>query len=170
MKTKSKTVVIQASADTVFSYMDKLSNTGMHMSKSSMPMLGNKLELEQLSENDTGLHAKFRWYGKIVGLTLDFTVVVTKWIKNQEKVWETIGKAKMIILGWYQMGLIISPLNAGKAAKVKLSIVYTRPNNIFFQLLSFLLAPFYANWCLNNILIDSKNCLEANIIQENHEH
>ena len=41
-----------------------------------------------------------------MGFTMDFTVV-TKWLKDKEKVWETIGKAKMIIMDWYQMRLVI---------------------------------------------------------------
>ncbi len=99
MKTLQKKITVHASPEKVFTYMDNISNTGMHMTKSSMPMMGGKLELKQLSENTTGLNSKFRWTGKMMGFTVDFTVVVSKWIKDKEKVWETIGEAKMIILG-----------------------------------------------------------------------
>lgn len=34
----------------------------------------------------------------MMGFTMDFTVV-TKLVKDKEKVWESIGEAKMIILG-----------------------------------------------------------------------
>ncbi len=139
--------------------MDNIGNTGMHMTKSSMPMMGSKLELKQLSENTTGLNSKFRWTGKMMGFTMDFTVVVSKWIKDKEKVWETIGKAKMIILGWYQMRLVI--LSERENTKAELSIAYTNPKNIFFKIIAFFLSPFYANWCLNNMLQDSTTFLEA---------
>ena len=139
--------------------MDNISNTGMHMTKSSMPSMGSNLELMQLSAYATGLNSKFRWYGKMTGFTLDFTVGVTKWIKDKEKVWETIGATKMIILGWYQMRLVLSP--QGESTKAELSIAYTRPGNIFFRFISIFLAPWYANWCLNNMLQDSKKSLEA---------
>ena len=140
--------------------MDNIANTGMHMTKSSKPMMGSKLDLKQLSENATGLNAKFRWFGKMMGFTMDFTVVVTKWIKDKEKIWETIGEAKMIIMGWYQMRLVISP--EGANTKAELSIAYTKPKNIFLKFIAFFLAPLYANWCLNNMLKDSKKMLEAN--------
>ena len=65
-----------------------------------------------------------------MGFTMDFTVV-TKWLKDKEKVWETIGKAKMIIMDWYQMRLVISP--EGQNTKPELSIAYTNPKNIFFK-------------------------------------
>ena len=144
----------------VFEYMDNINNTGMHMTKSSKPMMKSRLELKQLSENATGLNSKFRWFGKMMWFTMDFTVAVTKWIKNKEKVWETIGEANMIIMGWYQMRLVISP--EGANTKAELSIAYTKPKNIFFKFIAFFLAPLYANWCLNNMLKDSKKMLEAN--------
>lgn len=139
--------------------MDNIGNTGMHMTKSSMPMMGSKLELKQLPENPTGLNSKYHWFGKMMGLTMDFTIIVSKWITDKEKVWETIGTAKMIILEWYQMRLVISP--EGLNTRAELSITYTRPKNLFFKFISFFLAPLYAHWCLNNMLADSKNNLEA---------
>ena len=160
MKTLSKSIIIHSSPEKVFVYMDNIADTGMHMTKGSKPMMGSKLELKQLSENATGLNSKFRWYGKMMGFTMDFTVVVTKWIKDKEKVWETIGEAKMIILGWYQIRLVI--LQERENTKAELSISYTNPKNIFFKIIAFFLAPFYANWCLNNMLQDSKKTLETN--------
>ncbi|MEO7482449.1 MAG: SRPBCC family protein [Ferruginibacter sp.] len=162
MKNLQKEIIIQALPEKVFAYMDNINNTGMHMTKSSKPMMGSKLELKQLSENATGLNSKFRWYGKMMGFTMDFTVVVTKWIKDKEKVWETIGQAKMIILGWYRMHLVILSSPGGPNTEVELSITYTKPKNIFFKFIAFFLAPLYANWCLNNMLQDSKKTLEAN--------
>lgn len=156
--TKTKSIVIHSTPESVFAYMDNIGNTGMHMTKNSMPMMGSKLELKQLSENATGLNSKFRWYGKMLGFTLDFTVVVTKWIKNREKVWETVGEAKMIILQWYRMHLVVSP--EGQYTRAELSIVYTKPMNLFLRFIALFLAPMYANWCLNNMLNDSKKSLE----------
>jgi hypothetical protein len=159
MKTKSKGIIINSTPENVFAYMDNLGNTGMHMTESSMMMMGSKLELKQLSENATGLNSRSRWSGKMMGFKMDFTVAVTKWIKDKEKVWETVGEAKMIILKWYQMHLIVSP--EGINTKVELSLTYTKPDNIFFRFIAFILAPWYANWCLSNMLNDSKKNLEA---------
>lgn len=129
------------------------------MTKNSMPMMGSKLELKQLSKNATGLNSKFHWYGKMMGFTMDFTVATTKWIKDKEKIWGTIGAAQMIIIDWYQMRLVISP--EGQNTKTELSIAYTKPKNIFFKFIAFFLAPLYSNWCLNNMLNDSKQFLET---------
>ena len=70
MKTKSKSILIHSSPGVVFKQMDDFSKTGMHMSDSSM-MMRSKLKLEQLSLNPTGVGAKYRWFGKMMGNSLD---------------------------------------------------------------------------------------------------
>jgi hypothetical protein len=155
---KSKTIIIRVPSDRVFKYMDNIGNTGMHMTKSSRPMMGSKLELEQLSANSTGLNSKFWWHGKMMGFKMDFTVVATKWIEGKEKIWETVGKAEMIIMAWYQMHLVLSA--EGQDTKAELSITYSKPKRIFFRCIAFFLAPLYANWCLQSMLEDSKQNLE----------
>ena len=159
MQFKVKQIMIRASPDRVFSYMDNIGNTGMHMMKSSLPMMGSKLELQQLSPNSTGANAKFRWFGKMIGFTMDFTVVVTKWIEGKEKEWETVGSARMIILAWYRMHLFLTPIS--ESTNVELSIEYEKPKNMFFGFIAFFLAPIYAKWCLGNMLSDSKMALEG---------
>ncbi len=72
---------------------------------------------------------KFRWFGKMLGFTMDFTVIVTKWIQNEEKIWETVGDAQMIILSWYRMHLLLTPV--GESTKVELSIDYEMPKIYF---------------------------------------
>ena len=77
-----------------------------------------------------------------MGFKMDFTVLTTKWEKDKEKVWETIGKSKMIILDWYQMRLVIS--QDGENTKADLSIKYTQPRTYFFRAIGFFLAKPYA--------------------------
>lgn len=158
MKSISKTITIQAAPEKVFVQMDDFSKTGMHMSESSMMMMGSKLKLEQLSPNLSGLGAKYRWYGKMMGMTIDFEEKVTKWEPHNLKEWETIGDAQIIIMRWYRMGFKITP--SENATIVLMSISYEPPKAWFFRLLSFLLAPLYCNWCLNNMLNDTKKAME----------
>ena len=154
MKTKSKNILIHANVEQIFLRMDNFSKTGMHMTESSMMMMGSKLELEQLSVNATGIGASYRWYGKMVGLTIDFTETVTKWQLNQVKEWETIGEAKMIIMSWYRMWFKIKPGENGTF--VELSISYLPPKEWYFRILAFFFATMYCNWCLKNMLRDTE--------------
>jgi|SRR5688500_15341269 len=156
---KSKTIIIQSTPEKVFAHMDDLSNTGMHKEKRSGMMMGSKLKLQQISENKSGLFSKYRWHGRMLGIPLDFSTVVTQWIRGKEKVWQTIGDSKMIILKWYRMHLVITPLE-NERVQIELSIDYTLPNNFFLHFTGLLLAPWYANWCLNKMLSDTKKILD----------
>ncbi len=158
MITKTKNIRIQSSPDIIFAQMDDFSKTGMHMSESSMMMMGSKLKLEQLSINSTGVGAKYRWYGKMMGMTMDFSETVTKWQPSRLKEWETVGEAKIIIMSWYRMWFEISPAENGTTAK--LSISYLLPKEWYYKILSFFFANWYCNWCLNNMLNDTKEKLE----------
>lgn len=160
MKSIKRNEIYNASPEQVFKCIDDLGVTGMHMTQSSMMMMGSKLNLEFITENHTGLGSKYRWTGKMMGLPMDFTVEVTKWISNNEKIWETIGETKLIIYSGYRMQLIILPtLNDSKA---KLSISYENPKGFFNKILSFLFADWYCKWCLKHMLGDAKKSLQAN--------
>ena len=158
MKTKSKSIFINVTPEKVFAQMDDFSKTGMHMSESSMMMMGSKLKLEQLSSNATGVSASYRWYGKMLGMKMDFSETVTKWQPPKLKEWKTVGEAKIIIMSWYKMGFEISPDGIGTRAKI--SISYLPPKEWYYKILSFFFANWYCNWCLNNMLNDTKTNLE----------
>ena len=162
MKTKSKSIRIHSTPEKVFAQMDDFSKTGMHMSESSMMMMGSKLKLEQLSINSTGVGAKYRWYGKMMGMTMDFSETVTKWQSPKLKEWEIVGEAKIIIMSWYRMWFEITPADNGTIAKI--SISYLPPKEWYYKILSFFFADLYCNWCLNNMLNDTKRNLEKSLI------
>ena len=135
MKTKTKSNLIHSTSEKVFAQMDDFSKTGMHMSESSMMMMGSKLKLEQLSINSAGVGAKYRWYGKMMGMTMDFSETVTEWQPPKLKEWETIGKAKIIIMSWYRMWFEITPAENGTIAKI--SISYLPPKEWYYKIFSF---------------------------------
>jgi hypothetical protein len=158
MRKVKRHILIQSSPERVFEVLDDLSVTGMHMTSSSAMLVGSKLHLQYLTSNHVGLNSKYRWTGKMMGIKMDFTVEVTKWVRGLEKVWETIGDAKMIIYSWYQMQLLIS--NEGRKTNAELSITYKRPENILAKLVSIIFADWYCNWCLKKMLNDAKKQLE----------
>jgi hypothetical protein len=154
----SQAIRIAASPQAVFDHVDDIHNTGWHMEKSSMPMMGSRMNVEVLSKNRTGLGATYRWTGKVLGMTLDFTETVVKWVKNKERVWRTIGDAKIIIMANYEMAFLIKPVDAGSELTVQ--IRYELPRDLFGRLLGLLLANWYSKWCLANMTNDAKAALE----------
>lgn len=159
MKTIKRKETFIAPADKVFGYLDDLGVTGMHMTKSSAMMMGSKLQLKFLTNHRTGMGSRYQWTGTMMGMKMDFTVEVTKWVEGVEKIWETTGEAKMIIYSWYRMHLLVYP--EGNAAQAELSITYEKPRNWFARIISFLFADLYCNWCLRKMLNDTKIKIEA---------
>ena len=157
MKTISRTELYEARPEKVFKTIDDLGVTGMHMTQSSMMMMGSKLNLQFLTRNKTGLGSRYRWTGKMMGLNMDFTVEITKWVEGKAKVWETVGPAKLIIYSWYRMALGIKQ-QLGKT-EAELSITYEEPKGFFNRILCFLLADWYCRWCLKKMLGDAKHAL-----------
>jgi hypothetical protein len=155
VKGKVRTIVrekvILGKPEDVFAFMDNIDNTGKHMTKTNAPMMGSKLGLEWLTDYKTGLGAKYRWRGKAVGMKMDFTVLVTKWSPGKEKIWESVGEAKMIVISWYRMFLVLTPLPNG-TTETELGIYYTRPRNI----LGFFFGRRYSVWCVKSMLKDTK--------------
>ena len=121
-------------------------------------MMGGKMEMERLPGPEKGVGAGFRWTGRVLGFSLDFTETVTLWKENEKKVWETIGSPKLIILGWYRMRLVTEA--RGNGTRASLQIEYAPPEGFFYKLLSKALAGWYADWCLSRMLGDTKKSLE----------
>lgn len=157
MKTLTRTTTYPFQPEEVFNCLDNLGVTGMHMTQSSMMMMGSKLDLKFLTEHHTGLGTKYQWTGRMMGFKMDFTVEVTRWVPGEEKTWETIGTPQLIIYSWYRMHLLLTQFPGGTSAE--LSISYERPQGFFYRLLSFLFANWYCRWCLKNMLDDCKKTL-----------
>lgn len=160
MKTIKRTETYHAPADKVFSYIDDLGVTGMHMTNSSAMMMGSKLDLTFLTKLHTGLGSKYRWTGSMMGIKINFTVEVTKWLAGVEKVWETTGETKIIIYSWFRMHLLVYPTGQN-TSQAELSITYERPKGVFALLLSYLLADWYCNWCLKQMMAAGKSKIEV---------
>lgn len=164
MKTLSRIETFKSTPEKVFQCLDDLGVMGMHMTKSSMPMMGGKLNLEFITPHHTGLGSKYRWTGNVMWMAMDFTVEVTKWIQGKEKTWKTIGDPKVIIYSWYRMHLMVS--EAPNSTQAELSISYEKPKGWFNKVICFLLGDWYCRWCLKHMLGDCKNTLEGSAVRK----
>ena len=151
-------VWIDAPPAAVFAWIDDPRNTGWHMSRPSMAMLGSVLQTEQISPNATGLGATYRSHGRVMGLPLDFTGVVSRWVPQEEKIWRSIGEPRLIVIGAFEMRLTITPESGG--SRLTAGIEYTLPKSWAGRLLGRVLARPYSRWCLRRICRDAKSALE----------
>ena len=108
MPSLSRSAAIAAPAERVFDYADDIRNLARHMSESrSMPMMGSKLTLEITTPHTTGVGATYRYSGRIMGLTIDFSETVTAYEPGRKKVWHTIGKPRLLIIDAYEMQVLV---------------------------------------------------------------
>ena len=163
MKTLSQSIEIRAPVDVVFRHVDDIRNTGMHMTDSSMPMMGGGLALEALPPIASGVGATYRMHGKVMGMTIDFTETVTEWVRNRKRVWKTVGEPKLVIMGGYEMSFVIEPAPSGST--LTFGITYDLPASLFGRILGWLVGSWYARWCLRNMCRDAKEALERNPAQ-----
>jgi hypothetical protein len=143
----------------VFAWLDEPRHTGWHMSRPSPAMLGGALRVERLSDTVTGVGATYRSWGRVLGLPIDFTTVVTQWVVNREKVWRTTGDPRLIVLGHFEMRFSIDPVGDG-GTRLVLALDYDLPSGRLGRLLGRALAAPYARWCLRRMSRDAKAALE----------
>jgi hypothetical protein len=161
MTTVSEAIEIRASAEAVFAHVDDIRNLGWHMTgQSSMAMMGSRLKLEILSDQPSGLGATYRYSGTVMGLSIDFSESVTKYLPPREKVWRTIGEPQLQIIKSYEMRVAIDGLSPS-SARLTISIAYDLPRSPFRRIVGLLLARPYSRWCLRRMLRDTQQALEA---------
>ena len=159
MITVSETVEIRAPAEAVFAHVDDIRNLGWHMtSRRSMGMMGSRLRLEILSDQPTGLGATYHYSGTMLGLSIDFSESVTKYLPPREKVWRTIGEARLLIIASYEMRVAVEPLST--SSRVTISIGYELPRSGFWRIVGLVLARSYSRWCLRRMCRDTRRVLE----------
>ena len=151
-------IEIMAPPETVFAHMDDINNVGWHMSGRSMPLMGGRLALETIDDRE-GVGATYRWKGSAMGMAIDITETVTKWIKDREKTWQTVGRSKMIVMSDYVMHLLLTPTDGG--TRVLFEIDYSLPKTPWGWIIGLLRARRYAMWCLTRACEDAKKVLET---------
>ena len=91
--------------------------------------------------------------GSILGFKLFVEEVVTEHQPPTRKVWETRGQPRILIMGAYRMGFEITP--SGERSNLRVYIRYDRPLSLTGRLLSPILAPIYARWCVTRMATDA---------------
>ena len=75
-----------------------------------MPMMGSTLELDIVTPAVTGVGATYRYSGRMMGLTIDFSETVTQYKLGRRKVWHTIGTPRLLIIAGYEMAVLVEPI------------------------------------------------------------
>ena len=76
--------------------------------------------------------------------------VVIKRRPPLEKVWETVGVPRLLVIAAYRMGVEITP--QGAACALRVFIDYELPAGSITRWLGRLFGSFYARWCVQQML------------------
>jgi hypothetical protein len=82
--------------------------------------------------------------GRVFGLPLSLEEAVTERDPPHRKVWETIGRPQLLVIGNYRMGFEIKPQGTGSLLRV--FIDYTLPKARPARWLGRLFSQYYARW------------------------
>ena len=138
-------VELNASADALFSLLDDHSRLSAHMTKPSWLMAGSVMTLEFDASNGHALGAKINLHGRVLGIPLSVEEIVTERNPPFLKIWNTIGKPHLLIIGSYRMGFEITSGN--HASHLRVFIDYALPDGAISYWLGRLFGNFYARWC-----------------------
>jgi len=129
----SRSATIDGPAERVFAYVDDIRNLARHMSeRGSMPMMGSKLHLEIVTPEPTGVGATYRYSGRVMGLAIDFSETVTRYIPGREKAWQTIGHPRLFIIESCEMRVLAEPM-PNATSKLTISIDYILPRSVLWR-------------------------------------
>ena len=141
---------INASPEHVFAFVDDHSRFSSHMNESSWMMGGGRMsvELDELKGQAVGSH--IRLSGRVFGASLYLDEVVTRRDPPTNKVWETVGAPRLLVIGAYSMGVQITPERGG--TRLRVFIDYRLPDGPVTYWLGWLFGGLYARWCVDQML------------------
>lgn len=146
-------VTVMASANNVFALLDDHSRLSAHMTKPSWMMAGSVMTLEFDAAAGRAEGAKISLHGSVLGIPLSVEEIVTERNPPLRKVWTTIGKPQLVVIGSYQMGFEIAP--TAQSSHLRVFIDYAYPDGPVSYWLGRVLGATYARWCTQRMTTDA---------------
>ena len=141
---------IDASPEDVFAFVDDHSRFSSHMNESSWMMAGGRMSVELDEAKGQAVGSHIRLSGRVFGVSLYLDEVVTRREPPTNKVWETVGAPRLLVVGAYSMGVQITPEQSG--SRLRVFIDYQLPDGPVTYWLGRLFGGLYARWCVDQML------------------
>lgn len=117
------------------------------------------MEVQMDADAGKRVGSKIRLGGRVLGIPLWVDEIVIVRDPPRQKIWETIGTPRLLVIGHYRMGFTVMPHGAGSLLRV--FIDYALPETMPGRLLGYLLGKYYANWCTRQLAADTKTHFSA---------
>ena len=145
---------LNAAAGDIFTLLDDHSRLSAHMTKPSWMMAGSVMTLKFDASGGHAVGAIIRLTGQVLGIPLSVEEVVTERNPPQRKVWNTIGRPQLMVIGSYRMGYEITPTTT--SSHLRVFIDYAPPDGTITHWLGRLFGKTYARWCTQRMANDAK--------------
>jgi hypothetical protein len=154
MRRSFETVVrLSAPAAAIFVRIDDQTRLAAHMERPSAMMGGGRMTYEFDAGRGQAVGSHIKMGGAAFGLNLYVDEVVTQRDPPRRKVWETVGRPRLLVVGAYEMGFEITPAPPG--SNLRVWIAYDLAPHLLGRWLGPLLAPLYAKWCVGRMASDA---------------
>ncbi len=147
-------VEVDAPPVEVFDFLDDHRRLSAHMTEPSWQMAGFTMTIGINQKQGRALGFRITLSGRILGLALEVEEVVTKYDPPRAKTWETVGSPRLLVVGPYAMGFVLTSRQKG-GSHLCVSIDYSLPRKGAFHLLGRLLGKLYARWRANRMARDA---------------
>ena len=145
-------VLLDATPEIAFAYLDDFRKLSMHMEKSSPMMMGSRMRITGDAGEGRAIGSSIRMEGRVLGLTLSLDEVVIRRNPPWEKAWRTLG-AKLVVIGRYELGFVLSA--RGTRSWLRVFIDYELPATPWGSWLGRLFGGMYARWCVRRMAGDA---------------
>lgn len=156
--------VITASPEQLFAFVDDAARFSAHMGRSRWQMAGSRMNIEVDDGNGQRVGSRIQLFGSMLGMSLAVEGVVTEREPPYRKAWQTVGAPRLLVVGSYRMTADIEPHPNGSV--LRLLIDYSLPERAPARWLGYLLADYYAEWCIKQMLDDA----QAHFVTEKDTH
>lgn len=150
---------LAAPPERVFAALDDPNRLGRHMLRPSAMMLGGSMAYDLGPEDGRGIGARLDFKGSVLGLVIEARQRVIDYDPPRRKVWETAPEVRLLVIGRYRLGFVVSAAQEGSLLDV--FIDYDLPQGVLGRLAGWILGGVYARWCLTSIARDAAGILRA---------
>ncbi len=150
---------VNAAAGDIFTLLDDHSRLSAHMTKPSWMMAGSVMTLEFDASKGRAVGAFIRLTGRVLGIPLSVEEVVTERNPPLRKVWNTIGRPQLMVIGPYRMGFEITPTST--SSRLLVFIDYALPDGPVSYWLGRVFGKIYARWCTQRMTNDAASHFKA---------
>lgn len=145
-------VVVHASPETAFAWLDDHRRMSGHMEERSWRMGGGRMRVVLDERQGRGVGASICIAGRVFGIPVRVDEVVTLYNPPFRKTWETRGTPRLIVIGHYRMGFEVTPM--GGDSRLQMFIDYQPVSGARRTWLR-PFARWYAAWCVRSMARDA---------------